>query len=101
MMNNSANLLFILGCIASGMINGMVTKPSQSTNPSLAINRRETLSKTFGMLGGAGIATVLPFLPEVANAEVSEETPRVTSRMGGLLVGSNIRFPCIKLKNIS
>jgi len=84
-MNNSAKLLFILGCIEYGMINGMVTKPNQSSNPSLAINRRETLSKTFGILGGAGIATALPFLPEVANAEVLEETPRVTSRLGGLL----------------
>ena len=73
-MNISGKTVVILAC--ASMVNGMVTKPNQT--PSLTINRRET----FGILGAA---TAAPFLP-IANAEVSEETPRVTSRMGGLLV---------------
>ena len=83
-MNISGKTVVILAC-TSMAANGMVTKPNQTPSLPSTINRRDTLSKTFGILG-LGLATSTPFIPLIANAEVAEETPRVTSRMGGLLV---------------
>jgi hypothetical protein len=51
------------------------------------ISRRQALTKAIGTVAG-GVVTTLT-LPGLANAEISEETPRVVTRMGGLLV-SNI-----------
>ncbi|CAB9504645.1 PsbP-like protein [Seminavis robusta] len=50
---------------------------------SVELSRRNALNKAIGT-AAAGIATTV-VLPEFAVAAVSEETPRVTTRMGGLL----------------
>lgn len=79
---NGVFLVFLLGSSISTVVNGLSSKTMNT--PSLpSITRRDSLSKTFGILGGIGLTG--PFLPFKANADVSEETPRVTSRMGGLL----------------
>ena len=52
---------------------------------SAEVTRRQVFVKTVNTLAG-GIATSVA-LPNLAAAEISEETPRVTTRMGGNLVG--------------
>ncbi len=49
-----------------------------------AVSRRESFTKTASLVGGAIAAGVLG-VPASSWAAVSEETPRVTTRMGGLL----------------
>ena len=51
---------------------------------SSELSRRQAVAKTFNTVAG-GIATTV-VLPNVVNAEISEETARVVTRMGGLLV---------------
>ena len=53
---------------------------------STELSRREALVKTIHTVAGGVAATVA--LPNLANAEISEETARVTTRMGGLMVSS-------------
>lgn len=53
-----------------------------SVNDNAAVSRRESFSKTASLLGGAA---ALVGSPPPSLAAVSEETPRVTTRMGGLL----------------
>ena len=58
------------------------------------ISRRESFANVASIVGGiAGIAT----LPNTAFAMPTDETPRVISRMGGLLV-SDLSFLC-KISN--
>ena len=58
---------------------------SQGTEAfSTELSRRHVIAKTLSTVAGGVAATVV--LPDLANAEISEETPRVTTRMGGLLV---------------
>jgi hypothetical protein len=47
-------------------------------------SRRESLQALVGGVATAVMPSVIPVLP--ANAVVDEETPRVVTRMGGLLV---------------
>jgi hypothetical protein len=54
------------------------------------LSRRQSLHAVVGGIATAALPSVVPLLP--ANAVVSEETPRVVTRMGGLLVG--ILFSC-------
>lgn len=49
-----------------------------------AVSRRESLAKTASLFGGAIAGSVLG-APTSAWAAIDEETPRVTTRMGGLL----------------
>ena len=52
---------------------------------STEVTRRQAFVKTVNTLAGGIAATIA--LPNLASAEISEETPRVTTRMGGNLVG--------------
>lgn len=67
------------------------TAPSQSTasattalySTETEVSRRNAFAKSATFVGGvAGLV-----FPSSAFAEVSEETPKTTTRMGGLLVG--------------
>jgi hypothetical protein len=51
------------------------------------VSRREMLQKA--VIGGVAVAAPAAFQVLPANAVVDEETPRVVTRMGGLLVSSN------------
>ena len=53
---------------------------------SSEVTRRQAFVKTVNTIAG-GIATTVA-LPNIASAVITEETPRVTTRMGGNLVGS-------------
>jgi len=59
----------------------------QKTNveTSTGVSRRESFAKVATIVGGvtAGLTTSFP---NVANATPTDETPRVVTRMGGLLV---------------
>ena len=52
---------------------------------STQLSRREAFAKAVGTVAGSVVTTIA--LPQLANAEITDETPRVTTRMGGLLVG--------------
>lgn len=58
-------------------------------NDSL-VSRRDALVKTAAALIGGTTAGTIVGVPSSALAIVTDETPRVTSRMGGLLVGLQI-----------
>jgi len=58
-------------------------------NDSL-ISRRDAFAKTAAALIGGTTAATIAGVPSSALAIVTDETPRVTSRMGGLLVGLQI-----------
>ena len=68
----------LLCLVASALI-----LPGESFSPDLS--RRQVFTNALGT--GAGGFAALVAIPQLVNAEVSEETPRVTTRMGGLLVG--------------
>ena len=57
---------------------------------SSEVTRRQAFVKTVNTLAG-GIATTIA-LPNLASAVVTEETPRATTRMGGLLVRRHCVF---------
>jgi len=72
--------LIALGAPCATNSFGGLTPPSASTPE---VSRRESFAKTAALIGGiAGITTSSPF---AAFAEPSEETPKVVTRMGGLL----------------
>eukprot|EP01082_Thalassiosira_pseudonana_P011309 g10703.t1.1.5e17418b g10703 g10703.t1 contig4:2377477-2378143(-) len=50
-----------------------------------AISRRDSLAKTASLIGGAVATSAGVSLASPAWAEVTDETPRVSTRMGGLL----------------
>lgn len=66
-------------CLAAVALQGAESFSSQ-------VSRREAFTKAANTVAG-GIATTVVF-PNLAFAEPTEETPRVTTRMGGLLVCS-------------
>lgn len=53
-------------------------------NDSTVISRRESLVKAASMIGGTIVSGVITN-PTASWATVTDETPRVTTRMGGLL----------------
>ena len=56
-----------------------------NNSPQPEVSRRESLAKVaFGILGGVSVSAFPAF------AEVLEETPKVSTRMGGLLVRFSI-----------
>ena len=55
-----------------------------SSAPNDAMSRRESLAKAASVIGGT-IAGGVIMNPAASWATVTEETPRVTTRMGGLL----------------
>jgi len=57
----------------------------ESFSSEVVNTRREAFVKAATAIAG-GIATTVA-LPNIASAVPTEETPRVVSRMGGLLVG--------------
>lgn len=64
-------------CLAAALL------PSTTEGFSSQLSRRQAFVKAANVAGGVA-ATVA--LPNLAQAEVPEETPRVVTRMGGLLV---------------
>lgn len=54
-----------------------------SINDNASTTRRESLSKAASLL--AGSAAILTSSPAISLAEVTDETPKITTRMGGLL----------------
>lgn len=75
------------------------TMPQGAASFSLGLSRRQTFAQTANVAGSIATAVAFPNLG--ANAEVTEETPRVVTRMGGLLVslylavgGDQLLFPC-------
>jgi hypothetical protein len=52
---------------------------------SVDVSRRQAIQAAFGGVVTAVVPSLLSILP--ANAVVDEETPRIVTRMGGLLVG--------------
>jgi hypothetical protein len=49
------------------------------------LSRRQSIQAVIGGIATAVTSNVIPVFP--ANAVVDEETPRIVTRMGGLLVG--------------
>jgi len=74
MVKISLALVALVSPMGVSAFGGMNSQPKQE------ISRRESLMKTVGVIGG--VASSFPF---IANAEPTEETPRVVNRMGGLL----------------
>jgi hypothetical protein len=67
-------------------------------------SRRESLQALVGGVATAVMPSVIPVLP--ANAVVDEETPRVVTRMGGLLVrtkkrGMHLARRCVPIMRFS
>lgn len=56
-----------------------------------SVSRREAFAKTASTLIGGSVASSL-VVPSPAVAEVTDETPKVISRMGGLLVRCDVTF---------
>jgi hypothetical protein len=64
---------------AFGLLASAMVQPGEAF--SAVMSRRQALTNA---IGGGIVSTVI--LPQLAIAEISEETPRVVTRMGGLLV---------------
>lgn len=76
--------LFLLLAAPSAVVGFAGMKPQPVATPELS--RRESLAKAAaGVLGGLAISMPALALP-------SDETPLVTTRMGGLLVRARIRI---------
>ena len=74
--------------LATG-INGFAGMNQNSHDSS--VSRRESFAKVATIVGGVSAGLVTSF-PGVSNAYPSDETPRTTTRMGGLLVSLSIIF---------
>ena len=83
MVKFSLALVALVSPLSVNAFGGMNPQPKQQQE----ISRRESLMKSIGVIGG--VASSFPF---IANAEPSEETPRIVTRMGGLLVSTIISF---------
>lgn len=60
------------------------TSLQMTSHDSSVVSRRVALMKSSSaLIGAAGLSTTM--FPFISNAEVADETPRVTTRMGGLL----------------
>ena len=81
-----------VACLVAAWSLLIVSSSAFSTSPpnnGPEVSRRQTLQNF--IKGGAAVATASAFgvgagFPQAANAVVTEETPRVVTRMGGLLV---------------
>jgi len=79
-MGRFSVLFLLLAAPSHMMVAGFAGMNPQST-ASPEVSRRDAFTKAaVGFLGGLTVSSLPAF------AEVSEETPRVTTRMGGLLV---------------
>jgi hypothetical protein len=67
-----------------------------SVSNDASVSRREAFAKTATTLIGGTVASSLIGVPSPARAEVADETPKVTSRMGGLLVSHSL-YPMTSL----
>lgn len=66
--------------LISGIEAFSVSGPSSTPE----VSRRESFAKVASIVGGAGL--VASSMPSAAVAYPSEETPKIVTRMGGLLV---------------
>ena len=84
MYKSSIALLVALAGIQNAGAYSVEKSTSTNTACAAGVSRRESFARVASTFGGiAGIAASAGVLP--ANALPSEETPRVTTRMGGLL----------------
>ena len=75
------------------LISGIQGFSTPSSNPEVGVSRRESFAKVASsIVSGAAVASTI--LPNAAIAYPSDETPKVTTRMGGLLV-SFYRVCCL------
>lgn len=91
-MGRFCDLLYVTLTLAAATPKGVFGFSGSSSNKQISassneLSRRESLSKVkFGFLGGIVASYGSPLLPpEVTNAAPTDETPRVITRMGGLL----------------
>lgn len=70
-------------CCSLAAIVPLTTVTAFSINDNASVNRRESLTKAATLFGGA--AAILTTSPSSSLAEVTDETPKVSTRMGGLL----------------
>lgn len=89
-----------LAVLASVLMVLLMPAGSNVSALSNGLSRRQSLEALVGGVATTVLApSVIPVLS--ANAVVTDETPRVVTRMGGLLVGRHIlSSPCIKGENI-
>lgn len=59
-----------------------MTKKNVDPDYAVEVSRRQSFANTAALIGGF---TMTGFLPSLANAEPTDETPRIVTRMGGLL----------------
>lgn len=64
---------------------GMNMNQASSSNVNTDISRRESFANVASIIGGVAGVGVASAFPSLASAFPSDETPRVISRMGGLL----------------
>lgn len=84
--------MLVMMFISGGGMNDLVVSALSTNNVETVVSRRQSLHALVGgVVTATGLAPVLmngmsiqPIQP--ANAVVSDETPRVVTRMGGLLV---------------
>ena len=76
-MNKNATITFLAAAICLAAVGNV------SAFSSKELNRRESLQ---ALVGGVATAVIPAVVPQIANALPSDETPRVVTRMGGLLV---------------
>ena len=77
MMNKKATITFLAAAILVG---------ENVSAFSSELNRRQSLQALVGGVASAAVVAPTVVVPEIANALPSDETPRVVTRMGGLLV---------------
>jgi hypothetical protein len=78
--------LLVAAAISSASAFGGVAQPSSASKSDGSISRRESLAKTAAAF--VGVVGGISMNPLVALAEPTDETPRIVTRMGGLLVSS-------------
>ena len=76
-MNSKATITFLAAAICLAAVGNVAAFSSNE------LNRRESLQ---ALVGGVATAVIPAVVPQIANALPSDETPRVVTRMGGLLV---------------
>eukprot|EP00978_Attheya_sp_CCMP212_P013645 scaffold34265_cov58-Attheya_sp.AAC.3 len=75
--------LLVAAVISSTSAFGGVAQPSSASKSDGSISRRESLAKTAAAF--VGVVGGISMNPLVALAEPTDETPRIVTRMGGLL----------------
>ena len=85
-MKLSLSIIAAISCVQS--TNAFAGVKNQSKN--VDISRRESFANVAALVGGiAGVATIFP---NVVSAEPTDETARIITKMGGLLVSCSFPF---------